>query len=86
MPPAAGGVYWNRGQKTADCSRTGTGTYIVSWTEPHPDGAQYVPQYCLLNDWGVIKSGDRTSTSISILTAGAGTANLLDRDFWFTLH
>ena len=83
--PAAGGTYWNRGQKTASCSRESTGVYLVSWSEAHPDGAQYVPQYCLLNGWGLIRSGERTSTTIRIQTATSSEAPF-DLDFWFTLH
>jgi hypothetical protein len=84
--PAAGGIYWNRGQNVAQCNRTGTGLYTVTWTKPHPDGAEFVPQYCLLNGWGTVRSANRTSTSIELLTAQDSVGTLADRDIWFTLH
>ncbi|MBU6280438.1 MAG: hypothetical protein KGN78_14450, partial [Actinomycetales bacterium] len=81
--------YWTRGQQTATTARTPGGSafgdYTVSWGTPHPDGADYVPQYCLINSWGNIYSGTRTATSIQIrVTDSVGGG--LDRDFFFTLH
>jgi hypothetical protein len=82
-----GGVYWTRGQIAANCTRRGTGEYTVTWgTVAHPDGAQCVPQYCLLNAFGSICGGTRTSTSMEIRTASDGVGTIADRDFWFTLH
>ena len=83
--PAAGGIYWSRGQKTASCLRESTGVYLVSWPDAHPDGEQYVPQYCLLNGWGLIRSAERTNKSIRIMTASYNES-ARDLDFWFTLH
>ena len=77
--------YWTRGQQTATTTRTGLGEYTVSWGTAHPDGAEYVPQYCLINFWGFIFSGTRTATSCQIrVTDSVGGG--LDRDFFFTLH
>ena len=81
--------YWSRGQQTATTARTSggfaSGDYTVSWGTAHPDGADYVPQYCLINSWGNIHSGNRTATSIQIrVTDSVGGG--LDRDFFFTLH
>ena len=58
VPGGTGGVYWSRGQNAANCTRRSTGEYTVTWgTVAHPDGAQYVPQYCLLNAFGSICGG-----------------------------
>jgi hypothetical protein len=62
------------------------GEYTVTWNVPHPDGAEYVPQYCLLNAFGSLCGGARTSTSFEIRTASDGVGTPADRDFWFTLH
>ena len=54
----------------------------VTWgTVAHPDGDQYVPQYCLLNAFGTICGGTRTSTSMEIRTASDGVGTIADRDF-----
>ena len=67
--------------------KEGTGEYTVTWgAVAHPDGAQYVPQYCLLNAFGSICGGTRTSTSMEMRTASDGVGTIADRDFWFTLH
>ena len=80
-------MHWSRGQYAANCTRRSTGEYTVTWgTVAHPDGAQYVPQYCLLNAFGSICGGVRTSTSMEIRTASDGVGTPADRDFWFTLH
>ena len=60
--------------------------YLVSWSVAHPDGSEYVPQYCLLNAFGSICGAERTSTSMRIRTASDGTGTIADRDFWFALH
>jgi hypothetical protein len=87
VPGGTGGVYWSRGQNAANCERRSTGEYTVTWgSVEHPDGAQYVPQYCLLNAFGQICGGVRTSTSMQIRTASDSFGTPADRDFWFTLH
>ena len=84
--PAAGGIYWPRGHNAASCTRESLGAYLVSWPVAHTDGAQDVPQYCLLNAFGSICAAERKSTSIRIRTASDGAGTIADRDFWFTLH
>ena len=86
VPGGTGGFYWSRGQIAANCTRRSTGEYTVTWGVAHPDGDQYVPQYCLLNAFGSLCSGARTSTSMEIRTASDGVGTIADRDFWFTLH
>ena len=87
VPGGTGGVHWSRGQNAANCTRRSKGEYTVTWgAVEHPDGAQYVPQYCLLNAFGSICGGARTSTSMEIRTASDGVGTIADRDFWFTLH
>ena len=84
------GIHYTRGQQTATCTRYTqggpTGHFRVSWPNPHPDGSEYVPQYCLLNGWGTVRSWIRTSTSIELQTAQDSVGTLADRDIWFTLH
>ena len=86
VPGGTGGVYWSRGQNAANCTRRSTGEYTVTWGVAHPDGAQYAPRYCLLNAFGSICRGRRTSTSMEIRTASDGVGTIADRDVWFTLH
>ena len=87
VPGGTGGVYWSCGQNAAKCTRRSTGEYTVTWgAVAHPDGAQYVPQYCLLNAFGQICGGARTSTTVEIRTASDSFGTPADRDFWFTLH
>ena len=67
--------------------RESSGVYLVSWSPAaHPDGAQYVPQYCLLNEFGSICSAERTANSIRIRTAFDTLGTVADRDFWLTIH
>ena len=86
---AAGTLYWSRGQQTVTVQRTiggyAWGDYTVSWSAAHPDGADYVPQFCALNFWGFIHSGNRTATSIQI-KATDGSGGVIDRDFCLTIH
>ena len=85
----AGGTgiaYWSRGQNVATSARESEGVCLVSRSVAHPDGAQYVPQYCLLSKFGSICSAERTSTTMRIGTASDGTGTIADRDFWFTVH
>ena len=64
--PAAGEACWPRGQNAANCTRRSAGEYTVTWGVPHPDGDQDVPQYCLLNAFGSLCGGARTSTSMDM--------------------
>ena len=86
---AAGTLYWSRGQTTARVERTingyAWGDYTVKWDVDHPDGADYVPQFCALNNWAFIQSGARTARSIQI-KATDGSGGVLDRDFCLTIH
>ena len=86
VPGCTGGVCWSRGQNAANRTRRGAGEHTVTWGVAHPDGAQYVPQYCLLKTFGSLCGGARTSTSMEIRTASDGVGTIADRDFWFTLH
>ena len=87
VPGGTGGVYWPRRQNAANCTRRSTGEYTVTWGPvQHPDGSQYVPQYCLLNAFGSLCGGARTSTNMEIRTASDGVGTPAVRDFFFTLH
>ena len=86
VPRGTGGVFWPRGENPASCTRESLGVYLLSWPVAHPDGAQCVPQHCLLNAFGSICAAERTSTSIQTRSASDGTGTIADRDFWFMLR
>ena len=87
------GIHYTRGQQTATCTRYTlggpVGHFRVSWPTPHPDGANYVPQYSLIGNSGVVYSGtgtgERMPTSIVIEIQDC---NLIfrDYDFWLTIN
>ena len=86
VPGGTGGAYLPRGQNAASYVRESLGVHLASWPVAHPDGAQYVPEYCPLNAFGSICGAERTSTSMRIRTPLDGVGTIADRDLWFTLH
>ena len=87
------GIHYTRGQQTATCTRYTqggpVGHFRVSWPNPHPDGTNYVPQYSLIGNNGVVFSGtgagERTSTSIVIKTQDCNVV-FYNYDFWLTIN
>ena len=79
-----GTISFNRGRISATSERLSTGVYKIFRTgSPHPNGRDYIAQYCVLNDWGLIRVGIRTSTSCEIVTANSGFGAAADRQFTF---
>ena len=82
-------AFYSKGQQTASVTRAtdyGTiGYFKVSWTNPHPDGSNYVPQYSTIHEAGFVWQVGRTSTYIIIACQNPVEA-YSDIDFWLTIH
>ena len=82
-------AFYSNGQQTASVTRhtqAGTiGYFKASWTNPHPNGSNYVPQYSTIHEAGFVWQVGRTSTYIIIAcqTAVEAYSNI---DFWLTIH
>ena len=58
-------------------SSTLAGYWTISWNQPHPSGANYIPELSLPETFGFVYHTSRTSTSMSIIT----TNSLTDSSF-----